>query len=113
MCSIPIILTSNASKDLYPKNNQHDFANTFPQTLHLNNKTWKIGLQSIVLDCNFSNVPQDVLSLESVILTFPHDTYKTKKEAAKLFQLENQIYTVSKMVGELDKYFESCSGEIS
>jgi hypothetical protein len=104
MHSIPLILTSSSSSDIYVNNTSAQFTNIFPDCISVDNSKCKIALQSIVFDANFSNVPNEVAHISNQFMILC-DTYANEEKSSYLlhyFNIENQFYTVENLLLELD-----------
>ena len=74
-----VIFASNGSSDTHPHNTLTDFVNVLPRDVTLPNK-YKIALQGLSFNANFTNVPNNVSSAKYVGYAATHNEYISNKE---------------------------------
>ncbi len=106
MSVIPLIIKSNSCMGIYEENNPINFSNNFPESIRLyddsDQSDYQIALQSIIVDANFSNVPNDIARLNSHFQIYNGNTYDENLSPLSSFKIDNQLYTLDNLIFELD-----------
>ncbi len=101
MSACNIILTSSSSQNMFKENKAANFTNKFSSCVNFDQDRCKIALQSIIIDANFSNVPNSVARLDSHFIIYSGNTYNETSAPLSSFRIDPQFYTLENLVFEL------------
>jgi hypothetical protein len=96
-----VILKSNASLQLCPKNYSSKFTNYFPMSVNVEN--YHVAVQSVVIDPNFTKIPLPILYGKEIMYLFTSEVKLKKWEPFKIITIPANATNPQDLVSKIKR----------